>query len=340
MALVAMGVHTSINKCMAYSGTDHVLGPVLVFIDNQPNGIISSHILTVLGYKHFPRLMLNHTNPAYQSAISFLSAARQGSEIHRGLTITIMRFFSEVHPTLRRVAHDFFLRNDGMNGRFDNWTVLPVSFEGQHAADIASKMCQVDASKFLPDFISALESRHLSWLDLDIVIRGGNYTNEDELSPTIKRLLDFFGDQVCLPSSNLQRAPSNFAHTRAKSFVQNKDPAVMEREVYELVATERNYVARMNRLLKEVVYPMRETAANLAVSNAFPTELEVAQLFPSCLDEIVEANTDFCADVDEALEHEGVEGVARVCKQYVSSSFFLVLPAYLQSSSLNQKWIP
>ncbi|KAF8446975.1 hypothetical protein BDZ91DRAFT_803284 [Kalaharituber pfeilii] len=331
MATIMMGVNNSIQRCTAYSGTDHILGPTLIFIDIQPNGIMESHIFTIAGYKHYPRLMLNHTNPAYQSAVSYLSTTKQGSELHRGLAITIMRFFMEMPHKLRYVAQEYNLQNDKMNNKYDNWSVIPIPFEGQHAADLAGRMSQVESSKFLPDFLVALGSRTLSWLDLDVVVRGGTFKSEEEFPPAIKRLMKLFGEPTCLPSAKLQRTPSAYGHSRHKSFVENKDPAVLEREVQDLVLTERNYVSRMHRLLRELVYPMRETASSLTVPNAFPTEAELGKLFPPCLDEIIEANTDFSADVDEALEQEGVNGVARVCLQYFPS-FKRCYQEYLRAS--------
>lgn len=325
MATVANGAHSSIKSCQVYAGNDFILGPVLMFIHINPTGSITSHILTIIGYKHYRHFVANHTNPEYKAAVSHLPSSRQGSEIYRGLTITLVKYFNEVAPKVRQVVHEYHLQNDNKSGnKVDNWSVLPVAFESEHAANLASHMYPVEEpKKVIDDFEIALTTRYLNWLDADIVVRGGAFTSEEEFPSIISRLVNLFGEQTCLPSAKLQRAPSSFAHSRHKSFVQNKDPVALSREVHELVATERNYVGRMERLMDEIVIPMRKSARDLSFLGHFPTEIELAQLFPSCLDEIVYSNAVFADEVDSALDREGIEGVANVCLDHVSKLQFV-----------------
>ena len=319
MATVTTSVHRSIRMCQGFAAHDFMLGPVLLFIGIQANGVVTSHILTIVGYKHYRNLLLNHTTPSYKNAIGHLPAHKQGSELFRGLTITIMRYFDDMPPKIRQIVHEYHMQLEKTsNSKYDNWSVLPFAFEGQHAADLAMHMSQVDNSKVIDDFMVALRARELRWLDADIVVRGGTFVNEEEFTPTVKRLVDIFGERTCLPSSKLQRAPSSYAHSRHKSFIQNADPQVLKREVQELVATEHNYVGRMHRLMDDIVYPMRKAAKELSFSNAFPSETELARLFPPCVDAILRANSEFAIQVDQALESEGIEGVAQVCLDHVS----------------------
>ncbi|KAI5807263.1 hypothetical protein DFH27DRAFT_312028 [Peziza echinospora] len=319
MVIYMRGISESIANCTAYAGCDHLLGPALIFIDIQQNGMVTSHIYTIAGYKYYSPLVMNHTNPAYQSALSHLPIVKQGSELYRGFAITIMKFFMEMPNRLQWAIQDYNLQNDKGHKSYESGSVIPVAFEGQHAADLAGRMYQADNPKFVYDLIEALSTKRLPWMDLDIVIRGGSYANEENFPANAKRIIDLFGDSETLPASKLHRSSTMFNHSRHKSFIENSDPAVLEREVAEMVSTERNYVNRITSLMNDLVYPMRQTAQKIGGRNSFPTEAELAGLFPGSLDEIVELNTDFAAEVEEVFEQEGVEGFAKVCLEYFPS---------------------
>ncbi|RPB21530.1 hypothetical protein L211DRAFT_889724 [Terfezia boudieri ATCC MYA-4762] len=318
MATVANGAHYSLRDSQVFTGNDFLLGPVLMAISIQPTGGVVSHIFTIIGYKHYRNFVANYTNPEYKAAVAQLPQARQGSEIFRGLAITLVKYFSDLPTKVRQTVHEYHLQNEKTNAhKYDNWRVLPAAFESEHAAALVAQLYPVEEpKKLIEDIECALTSRFLNWLDVDIVLRGGAYDNEEQLPQTTTRLINLFGEQTCLPSARLQRAPSSFTHSKHKSLVQNQDPAALEREVQELVATERNYVGRMNRLMDEIVIPMRKSARDLSYGGNFPSENELAQLFPACLDEIVRTNSVFAEDVDDALGRNGIEGVARVCLEH------------------------
>jgi hypothetical protein len=70
----------------------------------------------------------------------------------------------------------------------------------------------------------------------------------------------------------------------------------------ELVDTEERYVAKLYSLVHEVADEFREKAQSRGPSSTSPGEKQLAELFPPCLNEILEVNLGFLDDVRQVLD--------------------------------------
>jgi len=327
----------NLNNCTPYAAADPVLGHIIVFYSSLSSsssapsspsasqGRIEAHIFSCAGFQSYPKFALSQTSPLY-AAVNHLPLQKQTSELHRGLAIAVLKYFSE----LSKAVKETLLRSQG-NGAAPG-EAQAVAFDEMHAGDLAARLKEVETESLATDLMCALAERFAGAVDLDIVVRSPE--NSHELDPNsvpedVGKILSSFGEPTYLPFSKLKRAASRPASTiiRPKSL---KDTAeALERELEELRHTEENYVAKLRELLEDIAKPLkqRRPSSRKGEGSALsPKELDT--LFPPCLEIIIEVNARFL----EGIRSGGIEDVSKCCLESFPS-FKKPYEEYMQASA-------
>ena len=299
-----------------YYANDPLLGhlPVLVFHgpSTTANYTLNSsriqvHVCSAAGFQSFPRVTISPNSPFY-SVVNHLPREFQGDEICRGLAFGLYKYFAELPEVVRN-----HLKNQYPTTRGRRPGSAPALFGEQHAADLAKSMAKADNTADVIQILqSALQTQHLSNVDLDLVLPPGSVTplraedleegfedEDDILDPTLRQygaytpLVKLFGEPVFLPTSKLRRAPSKPSSlSRSKSF--SKDQKVdLRMKMGELVDTEERYVMKLNELVKHIADEFRQKARDRLSGSISPTLEDVDRLFPESADRILQVNTAF-----------------------------------------------
>src|SRR4029077_21230479 len=102
-----------------------------------------------------------------------------------------------------------------------------------------------------------------------------------------------FGDPIFLPTSRLRRAPSQPTNLRKSRLFSKNQKESLRLAMCEVVDTEERYVSKLHDLVHNVAKEFQQKARAKAVSSTSPDELALAELFPPCLNEILEVNMGF-----------------------------------------------
>ena len=303
--------------------------PVLVFYgpsttvnSTQNSSRIQAHIYSLAGFHSFPRLTVAPTSPLY-AAVNHLPSDLQGDELYRGLAISILSYFAAI-PTPTKVA----LRD--LAGSHHANRGAPMIFDEMHAADLASRMIEIEQPGDIASHLSsALSSRALSWIDIDVILPQGSMermTSKGEGETAAPQfddvglpllhygrytaLVESLGVSAFLPTSKLQRAPSKpTALNRSESL--SKDQKIsLRREMCEMVDTENNYVSKIRYLVNCIAADFRQD-----------TPPDIWQtLFPGSLSKILEINESFFQDVQSILDTTESDAIKDIDGDKMNSS--------------------
>ncbi|OAA57069.1 Rho guanyl nucleotide exchange [Niveomyces insectorum RCEF 264] len=290
-----------------YYASDPLLGhlPVLAFHGPSTtanftlnSSRIQAHIYSPAGFQSFPRLTISPNSPFY-GVVAHLPREFQGDEVCRGLAFALFKYFSELPDAVKT-----YLRHQYPTTRGRRPGSAPALFGEQHAADLAKAMARADSNtpELLRVLHCALQTQHVSNIDLDLVLPPGTITpllaldegdgslsaaaaaavavntdNDDDdddedilLDPTLRQydpaytpLVKLFGEPVFLPTSKLRRAPSRPSSLSRRSKAFTRDQKVeLRMQMGELVDTEERYVLKLNELVKHIAADFRHTASH------------------------------------------------------------------------------
>ncbi len=291
--------------------------PVMIFYGSSTIGNVThnssriqAHIYSLAGFQSFPRLTVAPSSPLY-AAVNHLPADQQGDEVSRGLAVSLLSYFAALSKGIKSTLRDRVAAQRSNN-------LAPMMFDEMHAGDLAASMELVEDSTDLANFgMSALSTRVVSWVDMDVVLPSGTiqrlFTTEgedlipqfdDSGSPLYRygrysSIVESLGSPAFLPTSKLQRAPSRpTAHSKNRTL--SKDQKIsLRRELCELVDTENNYIKKINDLIHSVATDFRQAGTSEAVE----------ALFPDSLSRIVQVNEGFYSDIQSILDDTENEAI-------------------------------
>lgn len=300
-------------------------GPIATANSTVSSSRIQAHIVSPAGVHSYPRITVSPAAPLY-AAVNHLPREQQGDEVYRGLAVCLLKCFSELSDTVKDGLT--VLSRSGKQGAAAAKS-LPTRamFDETHAAELANKMVKVEdravATEVVRDLKDAFGDRVVPWIDIDLVLPAGsiasppqnsresvNYYESESSSPekfadrfgVYTPLVEGLGDPVFLPTSKLKRAPSqptNLSKSKVFSAAQKES---LRLSMCEVVDTEERYVGKMYDLVHNVAHQFQQKSRDKAASSTSPSENELAQLFPSCLNEILDVNMGFLNSIRQILE--------------------------------------
>ncbi|KAJ5098452.1 hypothetical protein N7532_005453 [Penicillium argentinense] len=291
-----------------YHTVDSYLSSILVFYGPvaTANATVSSsriqaHIFTPAGFQSYSRITISPAAPLY-AAVNHLPRDKQGDPVCRGLAVSMLKYFAEL-----------------ADSQFTPGWSPPKLFDEMHAADLANRMTKVeDSSDIVRDLRSTFQERRIPWADIDVVLpsgiiqplqrresAGSEWEDEQEQSSEYgpyTALILALGDPMFLPTSRLKRAPSQPTNVSKSRIFARSQKEALRLTMCELVDTEERYVAKLYSLVHEVADEFRQKAQGKGPSSTSPNETQLAQLFPPCLNEILEVNLGFLDDIRQVLD--------------------------------------
>ncbi|KAI9787149.1 MAG: hypothetical protein M1839_003384 [Geoglossum umbratile] len=286
---------------------------------------IQAHVFTPAGFQTYPRITISPSSPLY-AAVNHLPREQQGDEVCRGLAVSLLKYFSELPDVVKTALAKSSVLGRGRNGGGP----APVMFDEMHAGDLASRMVKVEnISDVIRDIKAGLAERALSHVDLDVVLPLGSISDiqtqenageDDDIDedPSLRRygeyapLIKVLGTPAFIPTSKLRRAPSKPTSLgRSRSFMKHQKESV-RREMCEVVDTEERYVSKIYELLHEVANDFRQKARGKGTGSSSPNENSLEKLFPPCLDQIFEVNSQFLNAVRAVLDETENEAIADI----------------------------
>jgi hypothetical protein len=310
-----------------YYAKDPLIGNLPVIVFHGPSTTtnstlnssrIQAHIFSLAGYQVFPRLTIAPTSPLY-SAVHLLPEEQQGDEIARGLAISLLKYFSEIPNAVRQCILDLVTV-----GRPDE--KAPPMLDGAHAADLASRMEKLEnGSHIATHLLTALAHKSLSWTDVDVILPRDSVAKVvtpdsladleeksafvDDGRPLIDygkftEIVELFGSPSFLPTSRIRRAPSRpTASSKSRTLNQNQIQSI-QRDMQELLETEKNYVMKMYDLANSVAAEYIRNAGTDSLGLGSESEKAMKQLFPPSLNEIVKLNDEFLSCLIKLMEND------------------------------------
>lgn len=284
-------------------------GPVATANATVSSSRIQAHIFTPAGFQSYTRITISPAAPLY-AAVNHLPRDKQGDQVCRGLAVSMLKYFSELSDPLKH-----HLSESPQDGR--QFTRPPKLFDERHAADLANRMIKVeDSLEIVRDLRSAFQDRIVPWTDVDVVLPAGTIKppsrressefDNDEAEPTqygpYTPLIMALGDPMFLPTSRLKRAPSQPTNVSKSRIFARSQKEALRLTMCELVDTEERYVAKLYSLVHEVADEFREKAQSRGSSSSSPSEAQLEELFPPCLNEILEVNLGFLDEVRQVLD--------------------------------------
>ncbi|OXV06438.1 hypothetical protein Egran_05792 [Elaphomyces granulatus] len=323
-----------LEQLALYHAVDPNLSSILVFYGPvaTANAVVSSsriqtHIFTPGGFQSYPRLTISPAAPLY-AAVNYLPREKQGDEICRGLAVCLLKYFTELSTPVKE--HLLHLARQGKSGG----KILKMLDE-THAADLANRMTKVEnASDIIHDLRDAYRERKAPWIDIDVVLPAGaivlpelRYSHDsgsddhalDDHPEEVQygkysALIRAFGDPIFLPTSRLRRAPSQPTNlSRSKLFAKGQKES-FRLAMCEVVDTEERYVSKLHDLVHNVVEEYRRKARSRGISSTSPDESALAELFPPCLNEILEVNMGFLEVIRKILEGTEQAAIADIAE--------------------------
>lgn len=313
----------ALEQLTLFHAVDAALASVFVFYGPAatPNASVSSsriqaHIFSAAGVKSYPRLTVSPAAPLY-AAVNLLPRDKQGDEVCRGLAFSIFRYLSELPPAVKDCVAEM-AKTAKPSGR-------PLQlFDDAHAADLANRMTPVaNSTGIVRDLRDAFGERKLPWVDVDVVLPPGTIADAaaqeqqqrssadeavtDDATPDLSygaysSLIRTLGDPVFLPTSRLRRAPSQPSNLSKSRIFTKAQKESLRLAMCELVDTEERYVSKIYDLVHNVVEEFRQKARAKSATSTSPDEAALADLFPPCLNEILEVNMGFLEAIRNVLE--------------------------------------
>ncbi|KAJ5747430.1 uncharacterized protein N7511_009126 [Penicillium nucicola] len=314
-----------LEQLSLYHVVDSCLSSILVLYGavSTANATVSSsriqaHIFTPAGFQSYPRITVSPAAPVY-AAVKHLPRDKQGDEVCRGLAVSMLRYFAELSEPVKN-------RLTGV-ARAGRTVRPPKMFDEMHAADLANRMVRVDDPlEIIRDIRSAYQERKVPWIDIDVVLPA------DSIQPSKRResagsdmdatqdpqygpytpLIEALGDPMFLPTSRLKRAPSQPTNvSKSRTFARSQKEA-LRLTMCELVDTEERYVAKLYSLVHEVADEFRQKAHERRPSSTSPSEEALAELFPPCLNEILNVNLGFLDVIRQVLDETEKEAITDI----------------------------
>lgn len=295
-------------------------GPVATANSTVSSSRIQIHIFTPAGVQSYPRITVSPAAPIY-AAVNHLPREKQGDEVCRGLAVGILKYFSDLAETVRNNVM-MIAKSEKQGAR------LPKLLDETHAADLADKMQKVENSS---DVVLALKDaykeRKIPWIDVDVMLPAGTIQprNTDDSEADAGRrdsssdqygkytsVVQLLGAPVFLPTSKLRRAPSQPTNLSKSKLFSKSQKEALRLAMCEVVDTEERYVAKLYDLVHNVVEEFRQKARSKSVSSDSPDEASLAQLFPPCLNEILDANRGFLDAMRQVLEETEQVAIADI----------------------------
>lgn len=331
MATVASSLpDLPLEQLALYHASDPFLSSVLIFHGPvaTANATVSSsriqaHIFTAAGFQCYPRLTVSPAAPLY-AAVNHLPREKQGDEICRGLAVSILKYFTELSPTVKDALVQI-TKAGKPSGK------APKMFEETHAADLANRMTKIEnTAEIVRDLRDAYREKKVPWIDVDVVLPPGSILpqserngqdgagseeaiddhHDDERYGKFSPLIQAFGDPIFLPTSRLRRAPSQPSNlSKSKIFTRSQKES-LRLAMCEVVDTEERYVSKLYELVHNVVEEFRQKARTKPPSSSSPDESALAKLFPPCLNEILEVNMGFLDVIRQVLEETEQDALA------------------------------
>ncbi|THC97894.1 hypothetical protein EYZ11_002645 [Aspergillus tanneri] len=306
-----------LEQLALYHASDPFLSSVFVFYGPvaTANATVSSsriqaHILTPAGFQSFPRITISPAAPLY-AAVNHLPRDKQGDELS-----------DPAKECLQVVART------GRSG-----AQIPKLFDEMHAADLANRMTKVDqTTDIVRDIRGAFQERKVPWVDVDVMFPPGTIQPpqrpsgddlddladmEDSLDiqyGQYSALIHALGKPMFLPTSRLKRAPSQPTKVNRSRVFSTSQKQAFRLTMCEFVDTEERYVNKLYTLVRNVAEEFRLKAQGRGTSSTSPTESDLAKLFPSCLNEILEVNMGFLEVIRHVLEEtekDAIEDMTR-----------------------------
>ncbi|OJD19104.1 hypothetical protein AJ78_00890 [Emergomyces pasteurianus Ep9510] len=307
-------------------------GPVITANSTVRSSRFQAHIISPGGVQSYSRITISPAGPLY-AAVNHLPRDRQGDEIYRGLAVSLLKYFRDLSEPVRYV-----LLGTAQSGNLP--ARLSNAFDEFHAAELANKMVKVDdPTDAIRDLKDAYSDRIVPWIDLDLVLPPGSIAtsnpsrgSDGALEPQqdfarhygkYHSLVEHLGDPVFLPTSKLRRAPSQPLNSRKSKLFSAAQKEALRLAMCEVVDTEERYVGKMYDLVHNIIQKFSQKAADKSPTSTSPDESALKQLFPPCLNEILEVNMGFMGEIREILEQtekDALEDLSR--DMYIDSSSF------------------
>lgn len=283
-------------------------GPSTTGNSTQNSSLVQAHVYTLAGFQTFPRLTISPSSRFY-AAVDHLPEDQRRDEVFRGLAVSMLSYFAALSTSLKSSLREVVAR------RRPNRSA-PEMFDEMHAGELVSRMVKVDdAVETVNAITSALRTRSMSWLDIDIVLPPQTITrimspdgsehstsfDEDGL-PLYKygdfdHLINSMGSPAFLPTSKMRRAPSKpTAHSKSRSLLKDQKVS-LRREMVEFFDTEERYLDKLDDLINSTAVDFRHQLESVGLD---PGTADT--LFPPSLLNIFEMNRGFCDDVQGVLQ--------------------------------------
>uniref|UniRef100_A0A093VKT5 Rho guanine nucleotide exchange factor gef2 n=1 Tax=Talaromyces marneffei PM1 TaxID=1077442 RepID=A0A093VKT5_TALMA len=310
-----------LEQLSLYYVTDPYLSSVLIFYGSvaTTNSSTSStrnqaHIFSAAGHRSYPRIIASPAAPLY-SAVHHLPREKQGDEIYRGVAVSLLKYFQEI-PQAAQQCLKQIAKTGKSTGRF------PRLFEETHAADLANRMAKINnTAEIVRDLRLAYDERKGPWIDIDVMLPSGSTISpapqdQDETAADealddnassgqygkFTSLIEAFGNPIFLPTSRLRRAPSQPTNLSKSTLFTRGQKEALRLAMCEVVDTEERYVSKIYDLVHNVVQEFQQKARSKSTSSTSPDETALAELFPPCLEEILQVNMDFLKVMQQILE--------------------------------------
>jgi RhoGEF domain/Domain of unknown function (DUF3507) len=303
-----------------YHTTDSLLAdsPILVFYgpvatanSHVTSSRIQAHIFSPAGFQSFSRITVSPAAPLYV-AVNHLPREKQGDETCRGLAVSILKYFAELPEPVKNALVKT-AKTSKSSSR------IPTMFDEMHAAELANRMVKVDKSmELVRDLQHAYRERKVSWVDIDVVLPSGSInpirkaepqddqsTDEESANDRygqLKPIIKAFGEPVFLPTSKLRRAPSQSTNTSKSKTFSSQQKESLRRTMCEFVDTEERYVKKLYDLVNNVAEDFKQKSRARSTPSTSPDEEALSQLFPPCLNQILEVNMGFLDSIRRVLE--------------------------------------
>ncbi|OKL56155.1 hypothetical protein UA08_08476 [Talaromyces atroroseus] len=334
-----------LEQLSLYHVSDPYLSSVLVFYGSVATSDSSAsssrnqaHIFSAAGLRSYPRIIASPAAPLYV-AVHHLPREKQGDEICRGLAVSLLRYLNDLPATAKQCLKQIAMAKTGKpTGR------PPKMFEETHAADLANRMVRINnAAEIVRDLRGAYDEKRVPWIDIDVMMPSGSIASSTEQGDKSEKpseeaiddrahggqygkytaLIEALGDPIFLPTSRLRRAPSQPTNLSRSTLFTRSQKEALRLAMCEVVDTEERYVSKLYDLVHNVVGEFQQKARVKSASSSSPDDTALAELFPPCLDEILQVNMGFLDVIRQILdttEQEAITNLAEDTELQTSAS--------------------
>ncbi|PGH26998.1 hypothetical protein AJ80_01382 [Polytolypa hystricis UAMH7299] len=313
-----------LEQLTLYHAVDSILSSVFVFCGPvvTANSTISSsriqaHIITPVGLQSYSRITISPVAPLY-AAVNHLPREKQGDEVYRGLAVCLFKCFGDMSESVR---NGLVMLAQGAKQPAQT----PGTFDDSHAAELANSMVKVEnPDQVIRDLKDGFAERVVPWIDMDLVLPPGTIVTPENTRESITNtengefrrqygnyssLVEGLGEPIFLPTSKLRRAPSQPTNSSKSKVFSASQKEALRLAMCEVVDTEERYVGKMYDLVHNIALKFRQKAADKLESSTSPDAIALAQLFPPCLNEILDVNMGFLSEIRDILEQSEKEAL-------------------------------